>query len=340
MKSLETVQHLLRLISVPHTIPPRDLLEAVLDLAANNSLLLAAYAVLDTHEALPKDHRKPYQQIQRLQVNSYKLFQEFQDLCSSEGLLLFTIKSFLPFPYVDSNVDIVAVNVNEIERYRRLIQKLGFQRLHNLADCREPLKEMYYHSDRKSDYAFPKLHLHRAISWNGVVYLDLPQVWHRHVYHLTSNGKILVPSPEDEILIMAAHAMFENKYITLCDLVYLQQLATQKTDWDYVFGAAQDKSWYKALNIFLVTAYNLGQALDLDIRVENIAKQASDMQSQLTTFPWVLPLSKTLGAGMAKLSQDLRRGQIKKLSRKILTYFLVDPLWMYRKARRKANKSC
>jgi hypothetical protein len=287
---------------------------------------------------LPEIHCESYQQLQNLLDNSCKMFQRFQHLCLAEGLPLLTIKSFLPFPYVDSNVDVVAVNMSKTDRYRHCIQQLGFRRLRSLADVREPMKEMYYYVNHKSDNAYPRLHLHSAISWNGVVYLDLPQVWERRTYHSVNDLEIPIPSPEDEILIMAAHAMFENKYITLHELMYLQHLTTQTIDWDYVFRAAQDKLWHSALSTFLGTAYGLGQALNLDIKI-NMTERIVNMQSHSTTFPWILPLAKTLGAGGHKLFQDLRHKRIKNVPRQIFTYLLVDPLWMYRKARRKVNKA-
>jgi len=257
--------------------------------------------------------------------------------CQVHQLPILTIKSFLPFPYADSNIDIVAIDSEAIEQYRKLIKRLGFLQYPNLADIREPYKEMYYHSKHgKTDKTYPKLHLHRSISWNGVVYIDPYQVWSRRRIWQVGNVDIPIPSPEDELLIMAAHAIFENKYITLSELIYLSLLTESKLNWDYIVETAHHRFWFDALRVFLSIACSLGNSLRINMQVEIAVPEHENYSS--ISLPMLIPLTETLGPALLKLRQDVQHGHLHELPRQLFTYFFVDCLWMYYKAQRKIAK--
>ena len=335
MNSLEISQRLSNLVTEAQPLPTGISYKRLMGIAEANKLLIAVGAALGDNESVPTFYQERYHRDKQLEINSFDLLKNFLDLCVINELPLLTIKSFLPFPYVDSNIDIVAVDTQNVERYRALIHQLGFLRYRNLADLREPRKELYYHADHgKTDHKYPKLHLHRAISWNGVVYLDLARVWQRHQYRNAANISIPIPSPEDELLIMAAHVMFENKYITLMDLVYLNWLTSQDLNWDYIIGISQEYAWRDALELFLATAHDLGRKLEMNTEMKISLPQAITFSN--ISVPLVLPLSSTLRVALTKMWHDITQGQIRTLPRQLFTYFPVDCLWMYRKARKKA----
>lgn len=335
MNSLEVSEHLFNLISGVRVLPTEVSLEAIFQVATANGLLIAAGDALGGADNIPRPYRERYQQYKQLEANSIGVFGDLLELCVANRLPLLTIKSFLPFPYADSNIDVVAVESKALKRYRELVHRLGFVRNRNLADIREPKKEMYYHVGRgKSDRTCPKLHLHRSISWNGVVYLDPAQVWQRHRIWDVEGVSVPIPSLEDELLVIAAHAMFENKFITLGELVYLNWLTNHELDWDYIVQTAQARFWLDALKFFLATACALGSALRVNMQVEMTLSDSIQFSS--ISFPLIMPLSRTFRSAMVKLWQDATHGRREELPRQLLTYFLVDCLWMYRKARRKA----
>jgi hypothetical protein len=334
MNCLKASKYLLNLISRSQGLPQKSPLEPLLRLASKNGLLIAIGDALGGADSLPKPYDHCYRQAKQLEANSITIINKLLTQCKSDGLPLLTIKSFLPFPYADNNIDVVAVEAKVVEQYRELLHCLGFVRHRNLADIREPKKEMYIHSgDRDSNCVYPKMHLHRTISWNGVVYLDPMKIWSRHGHRNTRGAVVPIPSAEDELLIMAAHVMFENKYITLCDLAYFEWLIGRDFDWDYVVEVASDRNWQAALGEFLSTAYALGNLLGIPLKVGQ--EFSRPMKFSFICFPLIVPLPRTLRTALAKLWQDVMAGRLNELPRQLFTYFPVDCLWMYSKARRK-----
>jgi hypothetical protein len=313
-------------------------MERALHLAKANDLLLAVGNALKlTQEGglFPSIYEVSYQRAKSLEESTHQLISEVLAACERAGLALLTIKSFLPFSYADSNIDLVAVETAQIGAYRNVLHELGYKRWFSLADLREPYKRMYRASDRGKNQTYPMLHLHRAISWNGVEYVNLATVWRRH--RLMDVGAIQVPVPsfEDEVLIMAAHAIFENKYITLKELVYLQWLAEHQLDWGYVVRSAESLFWREALDIFLSTALVLAKALNLVIKVE--IDLPSPQSAPRLFLPYLLPVRQTFAVSWEKLRRDLASGRWRTLPRQLFSYFFVDVVWMYRKARRKCR---
>lgn len=309
----------------------------VLQLAKANALLLAAGDALkrmDSNQLLPDDYEARYQQAKSLEKNTHQLIQEVLIAFRQSNLLLLTIKSFLPFSYIDNNIDLVAVETDKVGHYRRVLGELGFKHWFSLADFREPNKKIYYSPNQeKEKKVHPMLHLHQAISWNGLDYLDLSTVWHRHRLIKVDQVQVPVPSFEDAILIMAAHAIFENKYISLHELIYLQWLTSHSLDWNYIVESSKLFFWQKALMIFLATAVNLGQASGLVIKVEiDLPSLSSKPQIPL---PYLLPMRQTFAVSWEKLGRDLASGHWRSLPRQFFSYSFVDGIWMYRKARRK-----
>lgn len=245
------------------------------------------------------------------------------------GLPFFTMKTFLPFPYVDSNIDIFCVPPHAWVDYVAELRDAGFGWFKNLADVREPMKRTYIFRDKQ---AFPAVHLHAAVSWNGVVYLDLDAVWQHRVTMRVAGHDIAVPCPTDEALIMMAHALFENKFITLHELLYLALLCRQGIDWELARRAAARFGWLPGFETMLALHAALAQEVGLDaaLPVENVTVSLP-LEWHL---PYLLPLSLTLPVCRAKLVHDVIAGRWRRVPRQLFSYTVVDPLWMMRKARK------
>ncbi|MCK4828974.1 nucleotidyltransferase family protein [bacterium] len=302
-------------------------------IADQNDLLLALGEKINDTKQIPQPYRTMYLQKQDLKYKTYQIFEKFLQQCQFSGYSVFTIKSFLPYPYIDNNIDFVVVHPVSHLAYEEILESMGYVRHRSLADIREPNKRMYVHYNERSNY--PKLHLHKALSWNGVNYFKINQVWERHKQIKVNGLSIPIPSPEDEILIMAAHAIFENKYITLGELIHLFYLGKTSINWDYIKKTATNNSWHNALNLFLSTisrmGENIGYEVDInymDIGFPKIAK---------LSFPYVLPLNRTLPATLSKLVTDIRHFRMDEVPRELFSYLIVDIIWMYWKANKKSK---
>lgn len=316
---------------------PEDIRSALI-LATRNDLLLTAIRANEAIESDVQAYLAPSLQ-EKLEENRYlehgtqHLMKQLLARLSKAGVQFLTIKSFLPFPYLDSNVDLVVIGGKDVRKARQQFYELGYKRYRNLADIREPMKEIYRAVSGSEGSIFPYLHLHEAISWNGVVYLDAHKAWQRRRYREWQGVEIPIPSVDDEILIIAAHAMFENKYLTLSDLLHLYYLVQESPDWSIIFATAKTYSWTEALQTFLAISSEAARRLGLEIPLPVDLPQRRPIKH--LTMPLVIPLSETLSVSLRKLYRDLRKGKLAGTGRALFTYFLVDPFWMYRKALRK-----
>ena len=129
--------------------------------------------------------------------------------------------------------------------------------------------------------------------------------------------------------------MFENKYLTLHELIYLHFLNEVGIDWERVERLASDKQWWKGLVWLLSVSQAMCQALNLEFEVP-FAETAVALEPNWH-LPYQLPLSKTMQIGWLKFKADIQRGQIQTAPRQLFSYTLVDPVWMMRKSRRKCR---
>jgi len=201
----------------------------------------------------------------------------------------------------DEDLDIVLVNKSQLNQAREALKRSGFFLCNNLSKIRETDKDFY--CSKSLPY---KIHLHRALSWNTIEYLDINKTWKRKIWI----NDLPIPSPEDEILIIAAHSIFENKYIKKIEFEHYHKLIKNRVDWDYIENVAREFHWVKALNLFRKTINQ---------------KQR------------IFPIGNLFSVSMHKLICDMLSGKILRLPRLFFTYFLVDYFWCYRKAKSKAK---
>lgn len=244
---------------------------------------------------------------------------------------LMAIKSFLPFRYIDTNLDLVTVHPKQWSDYVNQLRSLGYQQFRNLADLREPMKATFFKPEVDL-----KIHLHRAVSWNGLMYLPLDQVWQRRRLIEVGQHPVAIPSAEDEMLIMAAHACFENKYISLHELLYWHHLVNLDLDWDYMVETAVSSNWHHGFLTFQSIINELAGLLDISVTIP-IQLPAVSLTERVW-FPYIMPIKQTFLVTGSKLKLDIQAKQWRHLPRELFSFTLVDGLWMYRKAYRKRRK--
>jgi hypothetical protein len=301
-------------------------------LAKVNHLLLALWRSQPNDALLDAAWRQRLALLAQLETETAEAVRDVIPRFVAAGLPLLTIKSFLPFPYVDSNLDLVTIRPDCLPKYVNLLHTLDYRRYRNLADLREPMKQTYQGRSAKL-----RLHLHTAVSWNGIVYLPWGQVWQRRRAWKSDGGPVWIPSAEDELLIMAAHAWFENKLVSLHELLYWYRLVTDDLDWAYVTKTAQQNGWYRGVSFFMAIMSQLATLLDIPVNLP--APLPSVTLATPVNFPYIFPLTQNWQVTGDKLVADVRRGFWQKIPRQLFSYLLVDHFWMYRKAYRKRREA-
>jgi thymidylate kinase len=202
----------------------------------------------------------------------------------------------------DEDIDIVTINRAQYKKAKKLLIKLGFKDLKNISRFREPLKRQFISEDYK--YI---VHLHSTISWNGLKYLDPNLVWKRRI----RKYDLPIPSPEDELLIIAAHSIFENKTIIPDERKYLKYLAKHPLDWNYIKNSARKYNWESALKYFLTETKNKDK---------------------------LFKINKLLLVSFDKLFRDLLKLKLIQIPWQLFSYTFLDYVWCYRNAKKKINK--
>ena len=307
------------------TEPP---IAAVWPLAKANHLLLAVWQAQVHSAELNAAWMNDIAKVTQIEAETAVAVQDIIPRFTAVDLSLLTIKSFLPFPYADSNLDIVTANPDRQANYKALLRELGYRPFRNLADLREPMKQTYQKKGVRL-----RLHLHTAVSWNGVVYLPLEQVWQRRRLWQTAGGSVWIPSAEDELLIMAAHAWFENKLVSLHEILYWRELVRADLDWTYLTKTAQDAGWHKGFMHFMAIASQLVTLLAIPASV-TLPLPTVPLPASVW-LPYVFPMRQNWPITSQKMASDLRQGIWRKLPRQLFSFLLVDHFWMYRKAYRK-----
>jgi len=232
---------------------------------------------------------------------------------------------------VDTNLDLVTVYPDQWADYVNYLHSLEYQQFRNLADLREPMKVTFF----KPDVSL-KIHLHKAVSWNGLVYLPLDLVWQRKRVINIGEYPVSIPSVEDEMLIMAAHACFENKYISLHEILYWHYLVSLDLDWDHMKETAVTYNWHQGFLVFQSVINELAGLLGMNVTLPINLPSVS--LTEKVWFPYIMPIKQTCSVTAAKLKKDVQAKQWRQLPRELFSYTLVDSVWMYRKAHRKRHK--
>lgn len=256
----------------------------------------------------------------------------------SRGLPCVPIKTFMEFPYVDHDVDLLAVDQAALPEYKKLLSQTGWNYQFSKSRLREPYKYFFYPTEGLLPGAGVdlKIHLHAALSWNGVVYLDSERLWSRCVAKTVQDASIVVPSPEDEILIMAAHAVHENRCVKLSEVVQFVRRASDDLDWSYIWGIAEAYHWRRALGLFLDTIHSFLRDNGVGRRPvgDAVAKQIGEVDScshvLRRRLPILLPCFGVTRCYMEKLMADCGQLPIGDLFREIIAYTLADWYQVYR----------
>jgi len=254
-----------------------------------------------------------------------------------ENLRFFFMKTFRAYPYTDHDMDLVIVDKDKSPEYIRVINKAGYELHKNRSSLREPGKMFYIRAGSEWTGPLPKLHLHYGVSWNGIRFFDASDIWLRLKPADVRAEKISLPSGEDEILILAAHAVYENGYLTLGELLHIKNILdrAETLDTEYMLKTSKSYNWNSAFKLYLAYAnacykdltgeYLLNKDLGARLGIPSLSVK-------IDTFPYFLPPLSLLAAYGDRLLRDICILRLRWIPRQILNLTLV--IWILRLKKR------
>lgn len=228
------------------------------------------------------------------------------------GISYLLIKTEKRYPYDDSNIDVLLETEKDFQSARALAQANGRR---CTKSYHEPDKEMWrlFQSGKEEH---PGWHLHRAVSWNGVPYLDQRIVFDRARAVVWEGVSFRVPGTEHDLLIHAAHTAFENFQVTLGELYDACERSGEVRDWDATFREAEQNGWCFAYKMFLSTVRTFG-------RVTNTPHAVPETISEWRTtlrFPIRYPMVFQLWAFSERILHNLKTGNLRHAFRELYAY--------------------
>lgn len=245
---------LLCLISYPHFNP--ELLSVldfnvdweslywdyITDLAVKNNIesLLCKNLMNHYENELPEDVIKKLGGILRICRNKQEKMSEKLKLVHSafeeKAIEYVIIKSLPPFEFTPVDADML-VSGKDFEEASKILKGKGVTDIVDL-----------YHTDPESEVLTKP-------SWNGRTIEEGPILRRRRKKRVKlgdNEVEVFVPSPEDEIVILSAHSLFQHQYSTLGELLYVMELIRNNTiDFDYI--KSQTKDWNESFKFLLST---------------------------------------------------------------------------------------
>lgn len=199
----------------------------------------------------------------------------------------------------DNDVDVVVIDPHNYEKAQQTLMFNSWRKKNNKSKLRERDKDFFVHPQ----YIY-SIHLHEQFSWNTVPYLDASVLWKRK----RKERDLFLPSWEDELLIIAAHSLFENMVLVPEELIYGRKILQQDIDWSYIRTHARLLHWSTGVEIIL--------------------RKLKKNESRLSILELAL-------VRMEKLGKDISRGKLILLFHELLAYLIIDWLWCYPKRHKK-----
>ena len=197
-------------------------------------------------------------------------------------------------PYKSDNLDVL-VALRDAERARTALLALGYVELRNVE---EPKKFLFrrFHAGTTAC----AIHLHESVGWGTGFMLDADLL--AQAQPAMDDESIVIPSPEDGLLITMAHAFYEDKRVSLGDLWKVMSiLRGGELDWDQIYRQVAHRGWREGLCTCILIWSRLEKALYGDHSFPPSVVQSAQRQapaycreylrgrlSQMPTFPFAL----------------------------------------------------
>ena len=142
----------------------------------------------------------------------HSILKEIANAASKANLKFLVFKTLKPFPYLVSDLDILLPTTNSFYAFTDILQKQGFR----IMSSSSHVKILEKNLNGKS-YS---VDVHNRITAGGLEYIDKSHLWHDRKIYRFRGEEIYVPSPEWELVIIAAHSVLKEFTISLADFFY------------------------------------------------------------------------------------------------------------------------
>jgi len=310
-------------------------LDYVLKYAKVNHILFALASKIKEKENLEKDASLRIKQILEGENKRYlemiSLAQQAQNIFVKNNCHTVLMKCLFPFPYIDDDVDFVAVQQGGFSKCKKALEENSFVMIENRSYLREPLKRFLSVQGNSC-----LVHLHSAFSWDGVRYINSKTVWEDKTVKEIGEAALFVPSPTHDFLITAGHALFENKCVYMSDFMNIITLVESgQIDWDRLLQMANELNWKSGLVCFLMQVEALHKKIfDRPLLPSNIMNGREIRISNELLFPFIL--RKTFLSSFRKFLCDIAEFRLLQAPRQLFSYAIVD-YFLYKRAVKSRN---
>jgi len=188
-----------------------------------------------------------YERVDARASNYLREFDRIEDEFLRKGIDYMLIKSDGSFPHESDNLDVL-VKPDDLMQAVRVLRGKGYA---EVLLVREPHKFLFERfCDVQERVA---VHIHTRVEWEGTQFVSLERLWRRRKLRREDLHEIFAPSPEDYVLIAAAHLFFEDHNVKLRDLVRISLcIRNSNINWDYVLDHVKEQSWDNAFRLVML----------------------------------------------------------------------------------------
>jgi hypothetical protein len=156
--------------------------------------------------------------------------------------------------------------------------------------------------------------IHTGVAWSRVEYVSSGAVLTERVDRTVTAGEysvsVPVPCPEHDLLITAAHALFDNNAVNLFEVLYgVHLMAKSDFDRSAASSLAASRNWREPLQYYFRLLDRTQRAIESDMGVTVVAE-----------FPVVLSVERVLRFRVNKLFGDLDDGNRRVAATETLGY--------------------
>jgi len=174
----------------------------------------------------------------------YKLAQDALSAHGVVGILIKSVGLKPSFPFKSDNLDVL-YKPGDVGQVRATLRQLGYVELTNMEEPHKYLFRKFH-----AGHSVSAIHLHEHVGWM-TSFLDEDRLWQR-CRPAPDDGLLTISAPEDALLTTLAHWFYEDKRLTLQDVVKSAHCLRQGVDWDEMYRIATWRGWRDGLNASLL----------------------------------------------------------------------------------------
>lgn len=156
------------------------------------------------------------------------------------------VKTYRSIPYVTYDVDVL-VNPSDFTVLKSKLKHVGNLGKHPGKQTKKQVN--FFGSNLLT------IDLHEDFSWQGASYMDESIAWRSPRKQEIAGVTCPIPNLEVEFLLEAAHLLFERRYITLLDYIFLCRMSREYLDKHLLLEQVQTHGWGDAF-LALVSIVN------------------------------------------------------------------------------------